>query len=137
MGKEFKQETSEETRQETRRYFDKKHFMRKAVPHLAIGIGLYLLDSLVVRHALNRESSGPGTKALMNGIDKTATVCAIGISLKGMIHVFRSLKKEKKEISKTITYPDAVQHNKNLRREIQRAKEHIFVTYRLKEVKSE
>jgi hypothetical protein len=137
MGKEFKQETAEEIRHETRRYFDKKHFMKKAVPHLAIGVGLYLLDCLLVRHALNRESSGPRTKALMNGIDKTATVFAIGISLKGLIHLFRSLKKEKKEISKTITYPDAVQYNKGLRKEIQKAKEHIFVTYRLKEVKSE
>jgi hypothetical protein len=73
----------------------------------------------------------------MNGIDKAATVLAIGISLKGLIHVFRSFKKEKKEIVKTITDPDAVQHNNALRREIQKAKENIFVTYRLREVKSE
>jgi hypothetical protein len=137
MGKEFKQETSEEVRKKTRRYFDKKHFKKKAVPHLAVGVGLFLLDYLLVRKTLNRESSAPGTKAMMNGIDKAATVFAIGISLKGLIHVFRSLKKEKKETIKTITYPDAVQYNNGLRKEIQKAKENIFVTYRLKEVKSE
>ncbi|UCH97411.1 MAG: hypothetical protein JSV88_11315 [Candidatus Aminicenantes bacterium] len=136
-GKEFKEETSREISRETRGYYDKKHFLEKAVPHLAAGLALYLLDALVVRNTLNRESSGPGTKALMNGIDKGATVLAIGFSLKGLIHVFRSFKKEKKETVKIITNPDAVQHNNALRREIQKAKENIFVTYRLREVKSE
>jgi hypothetical protein len=135
MGKEFKEETSEEISHETRRYFDKHHFKKKAVPHLAIGLALYLLDVLVVKKTLNRESSEPGTKALMNGIDKAAIVLAIGISLKGLVHVFRSFKKEKKDTVKTITDPDAVQHNNALRREIQKAKENIFVTYRLREVK--
>jgi hypothetical protein len=137
VGKKFKEETSEEISHETRRFFDKKSFKKKAVPHLVIGVALYLLDVLVVKKTLNRESSEPGTKALMNGIDKAATVLAIGISLKGLIHVFRSFKKEKKETIKTITYPDAVQYNKDLRREIQKAKENIFVTYRLREVKDE
>jgi hypothetical protein len=71
----------------------------------------------------------------MNVIDKAATVLAIGISLKGLVHVLRSFKKEKKETVKTITDPDAVEHNKALRREIQQAKENIFVTYRLREGK--
>jgi len=137
MGKEFKQETSEEISHETRRHFDKKSFKKKAVPHLAIGVVLYLLDVLVVKKTLNRESSEPGTRALMNGIDKAATVLAIGISLKGLVHVFRSFKKEKKETVITITDPDAVQHNNALRSEIQRVEEHIFVTYRLREVKEE
>jgi hypothetical protein len=137
IGKQFKQETSEEISHETRRYFDKKSFKKKAVPHMAIGVALYLLDALVVKKTLNRESSEPGTKALMNGIDKAATILAIGISLKGLVHVARSFKKEKKETVITITDPDAVQHNNALRREIQKAKEHIFVTYRLREVKGE
>lgn len=133
IGKEFKQESSRETSHETQRYFDKKSFKKRAVPHLAIGVGLYLLDVLVVKKTLNRQSSEPGTKALMNGIDKAAIVLAIGISLKGLIHIARSFKKEKKETVKTIIDPGAVQHNNALRREIQRVKDHIFVTYRLKD----
>jgi len=137
IGKEFKQEISEEISHKTQRYFDKKSFRKKALPHLAIGAALYLLDVLVVKKTINRESSEPGTRALMNGIDKAAAVLAIGFSLKGLVHVFRSFKKEKKETVKTITDPDAVQHNNALRREIQQAKEDIFVTYRLREVKGE
>ncbi|MGD2092935.1 MAG: hypothetical protein PVH61_42625 [Candidatus Aminicenantes bacterium] len=137
MGKEFKQESSEEISHETQRYFDKKSFKKKAVPHLAIGVALYLLDLLVVKKTLNRESSEPETKALMNGIDKAATVLALGISLKGLVQVFRSFKKEKKETVKTINDPEAVQHNNALRREIQEAKENIFVTYRLRKVMRE
>ena len=134
IGKEFMRESSEEISHETQRYFDKKSFKKRAVPHLAIGVALYLLDVLVVKKTLNRQSSEPGTKALMNGIDKSATVLAVGISLKGLVHVFRSFKKEKKETIKTITDPGAVQHNNALRGEIQKAKEHIFVTYGLREV---
>lgn len=137
MGKEFKQETFEEISHKTQRYFDKKSFKKKAVPHLAIGVALYLLDVLVVKKTINRKSSEPRTRALMNGIDKAATVLAIGISLKGLVHVFRSFKKEKKETVKTVTDADAVQHNNALRREIQKAKENIFVTYRLREVGGE
>lgn len=137
IGKEFKQESSQEIILETQRYFDKKSFKKRAVPHLAIGVAIYLLDVLVVKKTLNRESSEPGTKALMNGIDKAAIVLAIGISLKGLVHIFRSFKREKKETIKTITDPDAVRHNNALRSEIQKAKEHIFVTYRLREVKGE
>jgi hypothetical protein len=137
IGKEFKQESSQEIRLEAQCYFDKKSFKKKVVPHLAIGVALYLLDALVVKKTLNRESSKPGTKSLMNGIDKAATVLAIGISLKGVVHIFRSFKKEKKEIVKTITDPGAVQYNNVLRSEIQKAKEYIFATYQLREVKKE
>lgn len=135
IGKEFKQESSQKISHERQRYFDKKRLKKRAVPHLAIGVALYLLDVLVVKKTLNRQSSEPGTKALMNGIDKAAIVLAIGISLKGLVHVARSFKREKKETIKTIINPGAVQHNNALRREIRRAKDHIFVTYRLKEVK--
>jgi hypothetical protein len=137
IGKEFKQETTQEISHKTQRYFDNKSFKKKAVPHLAIGVALFLLDVLVVKKTINRESSEPGTKALMNGIDKAATVLAIGISLKGLVHIARSFKREKKETVKTIIDPDAVQHNNALRSEIQKVKENIFVTYRLREVRGE
>lgn len=135
IGKEFKQETSREISHEAQRYFDKKSFKKRAVPHLAIGVALYLLDALVVKKTLNRQSSEPGTKALMNGIDKASIVLAIGISLKGLVHIVRCFKKEKKETIKTITDAGAVQHNNALRREIQKAKKHVYVTYGLREGK--
>jgi hypothetical protein len=136
-GKEFKQESSREVGVETRRYFDKKSLKKKAVPHLAIGVAIYLVDVLVVKKTLNKVSTEPRAKALMNGIDKTATVLAVGISLKGLVQVFRSFKKEKKETVTTILDPGAVQYNNALQREIQRAKENIFITYRLRVVSGE
>jgi hypothetical protein len=130
-GKEFKQETSEETITETRGYFDKKHFLKRAALPLAAGCALVLLDSLVVRRTLNRDTTAPRTKALMNGIDKTAAVLAVGISLKGLIHVFRSFKKEKKVRVKPVTHDDAVIYNNALREQIREAKEKIVVTFQL------
>ncbi|NIM14024.1 MAG: hypothetical protein GTO45_18415 [Candidatus Aminicenantes bacterium] len=132
IGKEFKKETSEETITETQRYFDKKNFVKNAVFPLAVGCALYLLDSLVVRSALNRESTTAESKALLNGIDKTSTVVVIGFSLKGLIHVFRSFKKEKKVTVKTVTHADAVSYNNTLRKQIREAKENIFVTFAIK-----
>jgi hypothetical protein len=132
IDKEFKKETSEETITKTQRYFDKKNFIKKAVVPLAVGCALYLLDSMVVRSALNRDSTTAESKALMNGIDKTSIVVAIGFSLKGLIHIFRSFKKEKKVTVKTATHTDAVNFNNTLRQQIQEAKEKIFVTFALK-----
>ncbi len=137
IGKEFKQESSREVSHETQRYFDKKNFKKKAVPHLAVGVAIYLVDVLVVKKTLNRGSSEPRAKALMNGIDKTATVLAVGFSLKGLVHIFRSFKKVKKETVKTILDPEAILFNILLKKEIQGVKENIFVTYRLSVVSGE
>lgn len=135
IGNEFKQESSREVSLVTRRYFDKKSFKKKAVPHLAMGVAIYLLDVLVVKKTLDKSSTEPRAKALMNGIDKTATVLAVGISLKGLVHIFRSFKKEKKETVKIILDPEAILYNILLEKEIQRVKENIFVTYLIREVK--
>jgi hypothetical protein len=137
MGMDFKAEQSTNTYTEIHRYFDKKHFRKKALIHLAIGTGLILLDLLAVRNTMNADSTSPKTKALMNGIDKTATAFSIGLSLKGIIHIFRSFKKETREVTRTTQQPEAVTYNNRLRQKIREARKKIGVSFRLKSINSE
>ena len=131
-GKKFQKEKTEEIVFETKRYFDKRFFLKKALLNLGIGSAIFAFNRLFIHNKINRDSLSEKTKALMNGLDKTSTVLSIGISMKGIINVFKSFKKTHERKVKTIIHEDAVSHNHHLREMIQASKKDIFISYFLK-----
>lgn len=133
-GEMFQNESSEEVKVKTRKYFDKGTFFKKAVPFLAVGSGVLLLDRLVVHPGVNRETASSHTRAFMNGLDQTSLVMGAGISLKGLIYLFRSFKTKKETRTQTIYHPEAVRYNEELRRRILDAEKGIYVLFDLNKV---
>lgn len=132
-GEQFKKEKTEETIFETRKYFDKTYFFKKAVPYLAVGAGVLVVDRLAIYPASTRQSASPNSRAFMNGLDKTALVMGAGISLKGVVHLFKSFKKEKKARKRTVVHQDAIQFNNQLKSRIVEAEKDVFVVFNLKD----
>ncbi len=130
-GNNFKKETSEKLISTTRKYFDKKYFFKKALPNIGIGCAVLVLNSLTAHKKAGNDTVDPGGKAVWNGIDKTATVMSIGISLKGIIATIKSFKKEKKISTQVISHPEATAYNRELANEINQAKAHVFISYKL------
>ncbi|MCP4151152.1 MAG: hypothetical protein GY757_25635 [bacterium] len=130
-GLSFKKEKSEKTITVSKRFFDKKYFKRKALPHLAVGVGLFALDRLAVHKAAGNPDNSPGSRAFMNGLDKSAAVMSLGLSLKGVYHIFRSFKKEKKTFVKSESLPENEAFNSALRLRLNHAKDHIRVHFTL------
>ena len=131
-GESFKEEQTTEVTVETKRYFDKKYFMKKAVVCIALGSAVYLFNRTVIHNQLNREDASPDSKALMNGINKSANVVTIGLSLKGILHIVKSFKRKEVKKEKTVHHKGAAAHNELLRRLILEARKKIFINYQLK-----
>lgn len=138
-GESFKEEQTTQVTVETKRYFDKRYFLKKAVLSLAVGGAVYLFNRTVIHNQLNREDASPDSRALMNGINKSANVVAIGFSLKGILHIFKSFKRKEIKKEKTVSHKEAAAHNDLLRRLIREARKNIFINYQLelKEVNHE
>ncbi len=134
-GEQFKKEHSEETKRTTIKYFDKKRFVKKALPEIGAGILLYSVNQLVTNRKLNSETITPKQKALWNGVDKTSTVFAVGISFKGIIDIIKCFKKEEKITQTRIPRPEAVRYNQGLKQRIREARPLIFCTYAIAEPK--
>lgn len=130
-GKAFKKEKSESVAYETRKYFDKKFFYKKSLLHMGLGGALMVVNGLFIRPMAERENQTARQRALWDGTNKITTVLTIGISLKGILNVFKSFKKEKKRTVQTNIIPGAAAFNRELRRQIETAKTGVFITYQL------
>ena len=130
-GKEFKKEESQEIDYETRKYFDKKHFFKKALLPIGIGCALTTVSVLLLQPMAEGENRTARQRAFYDGADKAAAALTIGISLKGILNVFRSFKKETKRKVRTVINPEAAAFNETLRQQIEKAKLNVFITYKL------
>ena len=131
---EFKQEKSEQIVFETKRYFDKKHFYRKALVQLGIGCAIITFNTLFIKDKLNQEGQKANTRAFLDGFKKTSTVLAFGLSLKGILGVINSFNKDKIRKVETIINPEAQDYNNSLRKTLENSKKDIFIVYELGEL---
>lgn len=132
-GESFREEQTTEIIVETKRYFDKRHFFKKAVLSLAVGGAIYILNRLVIHKELNSKNGAADTRALMNSLNRTFNVVAIGFSLKGIRDIFKSFKRKQVKKEKTVVHKEDAAHNNLLRRLIREAKKEIFINYQLKD----
>jgi len=127
--REFKAEESRQVLRETRRYFDKKHFMKKALPALGIGIAGTLLDRLAFAPAVDGDNATPGSRAVLNGLSKTTLVVSVGFSLKGIVSVVKSFKKDVTHRELRVKDPEAAAYNSQLKKELEEARQKVSITY--------
>jgi hypothetical protein len=134
--KQFKPEQTRTIVRETRRYFDKAYFRKKVLFHLGIGAGLFLVNRLAFYPGAHGDPGSSSNRALLSGLDKTSTVMAVGFSLKGILHIFKSFKKEYREKPLIIPHPGAAAYNRELEQQIQRARTRVSVSYRILRMES-
>jgi hypothetical protein len=130
-GQTFKPETSEETVYKTRKWFDRKYFFKKALLNLGAGGGLFALNRLFIYGPSKEEERSARSRAVLKGLNNTATIMALGLSLKGIIHIFKSFKKEEIKEVRTIVHPEAAAHNRALRAQITEAEEEVYIDFKL------
>lgn len=130
-GQTFKPETSEETVYKTRRRFDRQYFFKRALVNLGAGGGIFALNRLFIYGPSGSEDRSARSRAVLKGLNTTANIMALGLSLKGMIHIFKSFKKEEIKQVKTIAHPDAVTHNSVLREQLMEARDKVYINYKL------
>jgi hypothetical protein len=130
-GQTFKPETSEETVYKTRRRFDRQYFFKRALLNLGAGGGIFALNRLFIYGPSGSEDRSARSRAVLKGLYTTANIMALGLSLKGIIHIFKSFKKEEIKEVRTIVHPDAAAHNRALREQLTEAGEEVYIDFEL------
>lgn len=126
-GEVFKPETSETVVYKTRRRFDKRYFLNKALANLGSGIKIFALNRLLIYGPSRQADRSSRSKAVLKGLNAAANVMAVGLSLKGVVHIFKSFKKEELKQVRTTVDREAVIYNRTLQEKLRQARENIYI----------
>ncbi len=128
-GRSYRKEFRYETEIVQEKYFDKRRFFRKALPHFIVGAGLIGVNRFVIDRRLDNRNISGGNRAFMEGAGGTTMVLGAGLSVKGVVEFIKSFRKKVRKVSRRVVIDDAVEHNRLLKGLITDASSKIFLEY--------
>jgi len=130
-GKGVKPETESELKKIVKRRFDKKYFMKYSLPYLGVGLLGYGLGESVFIKSMNDDTGTINNRTLMYSLNRTTKVFSIGLSLKGVINLFRSFKKDVSFKTEKKILPGSKSYNRFVEMIKKRAEKEIFLVINL------
>lgn len=130
-GKEFKKEKYSKTTIIRKTKFDRKYFLKKALPKIIIG-GISIIAGSSFANSSDKNEYSPGKKEFYYSTGRTFKAFGVGISILSLIKTMKSFKRETYNKIEVIEDPSAKTYNQYLKKIIEKIKNNIYIEFELK-----